>query len=104
MVPRRPDQSEGLAAFPIHHQTPGGNGSPGADLMRQSINFVDSGRAHMHPPDVLLFGQFRAIFDDAGQVEQPFLPQLVLGIEQTLFPLRMVGADGPVVGRKKNYA
>ena len=62
------------------------------------------GHAEMNPLDIVDVDQVGLEFDDAVDVQQPLLENLVLGIEQALFPLGMGGADGPVEGREKNQA
>ena len=77
--------------------------APPADIMWDSVvTRRHVGKAEMEPHHVLFGGDVRLVLDQAVDVEDPLLPELVLGVEEPLLPLRVRGGDGPVVGREEN--
>ncbi len=55
----------------------------------------------MHPGHIGGRGQVGLDFAYAGDVEDAFLAELVLGVEQALLAFRVGRGNGPVKGRKK---
>ena len=104
VMSRRPDHGEGPVPFLAHDELRGADGSSGRNEMGMGAHVGHTGKTEMRAHDVCFSGDDGPVFMDAFDVENAFLPKLVLGVEQTLLPFGMGGGDGPVEGRKEDDA
>ena len=102
-MPRRPHKGKGPLLAPFKHQLGSADGPARRGQMRIGAHRRSRGQAKVRALKLGMGGKGRAVFGDAGDVEQAFFKQLVAGVEQAFFPLRMRGRDGPVKGGKKHH-
>ncbi len=102
VVSRGPDKRKPPFNLLFHDGHTNCFGPSGTDEMRLGHHFPRIGDAKMYPADIIERDQVRLKFGNAGNVQQSFFPDLILGIEQALFPLRVAGTDGPVISGEKN--
>ena len=97
-----PHQGKGALGFLFHDRAGGPDGPAGGNEVGGGGDGRHVGKAEMHPGHVFVGGQVGLEFGYARDVEDAFLAQLVLGVEQAFLALGMGGRDGPVVGREKD--
>ena len=102
MVTRRPDQREGVVHLSGEDLLRRGDGAARRDEMRFRDDAEGIGDADMRPVDVLGGCQSRFVLADVLKIEESLLEDLILGIEKTFLPFRVVRRDGPVEGREKD--
>jgi hypothetical protein len=104
VMPGRTDHGKGAVAFALHDEVRGLHGSACGDEVRAGGHGADLGKAEMDALHILDGGHVGLVLGDTLDVEEPFLAQLVLGVEQPLLPLGVGGRDGPVKGGEKDDA
>ena len=104
VVPGRAHQGEPAFDLALHERHGEGFGAPGTDKMRFGHHRPWVGDAEVDTFDVTDIHKVGLEFHDSVDVEEPFFENLILGVEQTLFPLRVGRADGPVESREKHQA
>ena len=102
VMSRRPNQRKGPFPFAGKYELPGTDGPARRSQMRGRTHPFHVREAEMDPFDVFIGRNAGFVFSDAWQIEQPFLPQLILRVEKPLFAFGMRRADGPVKGGKKH--
>ena len=96
-------QGKGALFAALKHQ-PGRADSPARrSQMRIGAHRRSRRQAEVRALKLGMRGKGGAVLRNAGDVEQPLFKQLVAGIEQAFFPLRMCCRNGPVKGRKKYH-
>ncbi len=91
VVAWRTHQGKGPVLFFFQYQTRGGNGPAGRGQMGIRTHRAHRGQAEMGARQLGMAGKGRPVFADAGNVEKPFLLQLVAGVEQAFLALWMRG-------------
>ena len=104
MVARGAHQREALVDSFFQHGHADRLGPAGADEMGFGGDTPGVGNAEMNPLDVGEHHRIRLELDDALDVEEALLQNLVLGVEQPLLPFRVGRADGPVEGREEHQS
>ncbi len=104
VVPGGADQGEGLVGLLLQDRPGRPDGPAGGDHVGGRGHGGHVREAEVDAGDILGRGQVGLEFGDAGDVEDAFLAQLVLGVEQPFLALGVGGGNGPVVGREKDDA
>ena len=92
---------EGALPLLLHDQLGGADDAAGGDEVGVGAHGLHVREAEVGAQDVLLGGHQGTVFADALDVEDAFLPELVLGVEEALLALGVGRRDGPVEGREE---
>ena len=98
MMAGRSHQGEAFVDLSLHNLHSDGFGTPGADEMGFGHHGLGIGHAEMNPLYIVYFHKVGLEFENAIDIQQALFKDLILGVEQPLFPLGMRWADSPVKG------
>ena len=104
VMSRRPHQGEGPFTFPGKHELTGPDGASRRGEVRCGAHAPDVRQAEVYPLDIFIGSYAGFVLGNARKVEQPFLTELILRIQQALFAFRMRRADRPVERREEDDA
>ena len=102
VVARRPDQGEGVVHFAGENLVRCGDGAARRDEVRFRDYAARIRDADVRPVDILRRCDPGFVFADIVKVEEAFLEDLILGVEEAFLPFRVVRRNGPVEGGEED--